>query len=80
MTAKVTAKPVVARPKYTIELAEDEAQSLVGVLNLFRFPAELNTGMFGLKNAVNDALRANGVTPSVFRTRTMASGRFELRK
>ena len=80
MTAKVTAAPVVARPKYQIELAEDEAQALAGVLGLFRFPAELNTGMFGLVTALRAQLEANGVKAAAFHTRVMQSGRFELTK
>ncbi len=80
MTAKVTAAPVKARPKYQIELAEDEAQALAGVLGLFRFPKALNTGMFGLVTVLRDTLAANGVQPSAFRTRTLQSGRFELTK
>ncbi len=73
---KVTSK--VGAPVYTIELEESNAVALSGVLELFRFPVKLDTGLFGLRNALDAELDANGSPNVDYSYRVMQSGRLEL--
>lgn len=73
---KVTSK--VGTPIYTLELEESNAVALSGVLELFRFPVALDTGLFGLRNALDAELDANGAPNATYGYRVMQSGRLEL--
>lgn len=74
---KVTSKD--GTPTYTVELEESNAVALSAVLALFRFPAKLDTGLFGLRNALDAELDANGAPNAEYTYRIMQSGRLELR-